>query len=315
MTSMMNPVTNKEYTGAVNKFILQTFATKYNWHDHRWCTYAQAKAKGWHVKAGEKGTKIEFWSMYDTKSRRILSIGEANKLLLEDANAKKRIRMVAKSYVVFNAEQIEGIPLLEKSRSSIAPSEQITLKKIETIAGGMGVPIENKGNVSLYNKTRDVIYMPPLDKFVSVSDYAAVLLHELSHSTMHPSRLNRSCEGEFKLEARAKEELRAEISSVFMMSELDLTYGSQHLDNHKAYIQSWIELLENNPEELFQAIKEAEKIQEYMMELCPDKIVDKQREFTDKCLSDRILEGISKAKSNTERNSMVHDMSHEREII
>jgi len=39
----------------------------------------------------------------------------------------------------------------------------------------------------------------------------------------------------------------------------------EHMDNHKAYIQSWITALEQNPNELFAAIKEAGKISDYLL--------------------------------------------------
>ena len=38
------------------------------------------------------------------------------------------------------------------------------------------------------------------------------------------------------------------------------------MENHKAYIQNWIEVLENEPKELFNAIKDAEKISDYLLE-------------------------------------------------
>ena len=46
-------------------------------------------------------------------------------------------------------------------------------------------------------------------------------------------------------------------------------YKRQLLDNHKAYIQSWIEILKNDPKILFQAIKDAEKISDYIQEQAP----------------------------------------------
>lgn len=39
-----------------------------------------------------------------------------------------------------------------------------------------------------------------------------------------------------------------------------------HFDLHKAYIQSWIETLEKDPQELFVAIKDANSIANYLME-------------------------------------------------
>lgn len=38
-----------------------------------------------------------------------------------------------------------------------------------------------------------------------------------------------------------------------------------HMENHKAYIQNWIAALEQNPNELFAAIKEAGKISDYLL--------------------------------------------------
>ena len=38
------------------------------------------------------------------------------------------------------------------------------------------------------------------------------------------------------------------------------------LDNHKAYIQSWIQVLKSDLDELFRAFKDAEKISDYILE-------------------------------------------------
>lgn len=38
------------------------------------------------------------------------------------------------------------------------------------------------------------------------------------------------------------------------------------MENHEAYVQSWIKVLENEPNELFAAIKDAEKISDYLIE-------------------------------------------------
>ena len=52
-----NVVTSKPYRG-VNTFWLSMVADIQGYEDPRWCTFKQAKDKGWHVKKGEKGTKI-----------------------------------------------------------------------------------------------------------------------------------------------------------------------------------------------------------------------------------------------------------------
>lgn len=61
----------------------------------------------------------------------------------------------------------------------------------------------------------------------------------------------------------AKEELRAEIASSFVNSGLGII-SSSVMENHKAYIQSWIRIIEDKESELFSAITDAEKIADYM---------------------------------------------------
>lgn len=68
----------------------------------------------------------------------------------------------------------------------------------------------------------------------------------MCHATGHEKRLNRDLTGEKGTPKYAKEELRAEIGSSFLMQNLGLKYDEKHLENHKAYIQFWIQLLKEN---------------------------------------------------------------------
>ena len=62
----------------------------------------------------------------------------------------------------------------------------------------------------------------------------------------------------------AREELIAEISSSFLMQKLNVDIKAEHYDNHKTYIQSWINILEDKPNELFRAINESNKVVDYI---------------------------------------------------
>ena len=46
--------------------------------------------------------------------------------------------------------------------------------------------------------------------------------------------------------------------SCFMGVDLDVTATPQHIDNHKAYVQAWIQSIRGKPETLIRAIKDAE---------------------------------------------------------
>ncbi len=260
-----NVVSNTEYRG-VNSFWLSYAAEQKGYSDPRWCTFKQAKDKGWKVKKGEHGTQVEFWSMYDTETKKKLTARESN-LLREKLGEDfyERVKPISSVYTVFNAEQMEGIPKREKTQEPIQSDE--LLHKRDTLIKNMGFTFHEGGDRAFYRPGDDSVTLPKMEQFRSVYDYMSVFLHESGHATGHGSRLNRDLSGGFGSEKYAREELRAEIASAFTSQELGLGGMSEkHLDNHKAYIQSWIEVLEKEPQELFTAIREAERISDYLIE-------------------------------------------------
>ena len=64
----------------------------------------------------------------------------------------------------------------------------------------------------------------------------------------------------------AKEELNAEIASSFICADLHLQPDEEHINNHAAYIQNWIKVLTDEPEALFAAIKNADAIENYILD-------------------------------------------------
>ena len=155
------------------------------------------------------------------------------------------------------------------------------------------VQVEHHGNEAYYSPKEDKIVLPEIGRFRTAEDYYATRLHETAHSTGASSRLNRDLSGIFGSESYAKEELRAEIASSLLFADLKLPTSAQTLDNHKAYIQSWIADLEKDPLILFQAIKDAEKISDYILENGPislQKIYENQRSKENDYSAEQVLE-------------------------
>ena len=90
----------------------------------------------------------------------------------------------------------------------------------------------------------------------------------MAHSTGHPDRLNRNIQNQFGSIDYAIEELNAEISSLFLGSDLGLPleYDSELMADHANYVTSWISILKNDPNELFRACATADKISTYLMD-------------------------------------------------
>jgi antirestriction protein ArdC len=273
----VNAVSGKRYNGN-NTFYLMIAAMNVGYADPRWATYKQAQEQGWQVRKGETGTKIEYWSEYDptqTKKSakrlneriRDMTDGEFSPEKAEESREGYKVGFV-KHYTVFNAAQIEGIPPLE-----IEPviKEFNANERAEKIMDNCGVSIVYGSAGAFYNPDNDRIRMPNRELFVNEEHFYATVLHEIAHSTGHPSRLDREegMKSVFGTQEYAKEELRAEMASLFIHAGIGLVVTEegmeQHTQNHAAYVQSWMEILKEDYKEFFRATKDANKIADYVL--------------------------------------------------
>ena len=252
-----NPVSKTVYHGS-NYFSLLLTSMAKGYQDPRWCTFAQIKEQGWTLKAGKgQSAKIEFWYPYDREQKKAISWQEFREA---GGQINDRYQIFSRAYSVYNGDMIVGIPKLEVRQNEIQPVELV-----DTISRNMGVPISYHQTArAFYRPIEDRIYLPYRQQFNSEYAYASTALHELSHATGAEHRLNRKQGGEFGTEPYAYEELVAEISSCFLSSELPIGQTEEHLKNHKAYVQSWIQGIKEQPDALFRAVKDAEQAAVYL---------------------------------------------------
>jgi antirestriction protein ArdC len=250
-----NATTEKAYKGG-NKFKLMVTANEKGFDDPRWITFNQAKEKGWKVKKGSQSVALEKW---------IFSRKNIDKITREETIEKLK-NPIVNYFRVFNANDIDGIPPLETTLNMTQNDSNIT-NIINTLKESSLCDIyEEKQDRAYYSSLHDHIVMPPQEIFVSNEQYLGTLLHEMGHSTGHQERLNRPLGNGFASPEYAKEELRAEISSIFSQNELGIDLKTQHIDNHSAYINSWIQVLKNDPNEIYRASSDAEKITNLVIE-------------------------------------------------
>lgn len=268
-----NGITGIKYNG-INNLYLSFIALKRNYKDNRWVTYNQMKKKHWNFikDAKGQGVPVEFWGMKNKESNKFITFDEYNKIIEQDPDKENKYKLSRMSYVIFNGDLIDGL--------INSPSQDehniIDNKYINNIITNLNVSYMEKGDEAYYNYIKDEIVLPPSNIFKTEYSYYATQLHELAHSTGHKSRLNRNLDGEFASIEYAKEELRAEISSSFLMQQFHLEADLKHLNNHKAYVKSWLEILKQNPQELFNAISDANKIVLYLEEKSISKIKENE---------------------------------------
>ena len=190
-----NAVTGRAYHG-LNYFWLSCVAMQKNFSDSRWCTFNQAKAKGWKVNKGEKGTRVEFWSMFDTEEKRKLTTAEVEKLRksLTDEEFAERVKPVSNVFTVFNGDQIDGIPELPKAERTEFSSVELFAAR-DKLLENMRLELREGGNRAYYSPSEDYVRMPTVEQFDDTYSYMSVFLHEAAHASGAAHRLNRDLTG------------------------------------------------------------------------------------------------------------------------
>lgn len=186
------------------------------------------------------------------------------------------LRRGLKGYRVFALEKIKHLlpqcyideqPYFAKqetlAKQTMVESEkdQAFVNQAKLIIEAMGVPvIERDEDRAYYSVKEDHIVIPPRDKFKSDKARFAVILHELSHSTGHPSRLDRTLGNPFGSQTYAKEELIAETATLFMC----LDQGLETFHSHAAYLESWTQQFADQKKALLSVCKQAKEAQSYL---------------------------------------------------
>ena len=262
----LNPTTGKAYRGG-NAIHLMATGLLRGYGDPRWMTCRQASEMAWQVRKGERGTQIEFWEVKagrDTRSESIRADDGDGHQPADELDAGRGNRLIHRVYTVFNAKQIQGIP-------EWTPNEQSVFEMVEAaeqILKNSGATIHHdQADLAFYNRSSDSIHLPPKHAFKDAASYYGTALHEAAHSSGHPSRLNRATLTEsyrFGDISYAKEELRAELASVFLAAERGIPHDPEQ---HAAYVGSWIKTLKEDKNEIFRAAHDASRAADFLLAL------------------------------------------------
>lgn len=247
----LNLQSGKPYNG-VNRLLLYLapYTSPY------WVTYKQATQCGGHVRKGEKGTEIIFFTSY------------------KDKKNNDKVRPVMRYYRVFNVEQCEGVDYPKEVTPEFNPIEQG-----QAVIDGFTdcPPIHWGGNSAAWNPRTDQVLSPKPEQFKSPEYYYAVMYHELIHSTGHESRSGRLAgdASRFGSGSYAKEELVAEVGSAFLLHHAGID-ASGLFDNSAGYIAGWLKALNNDTRLIVQASKLAAQAADYILQGKPEEATTKE---------------------------------------
>ena len=249
-----NAATGRGYSG-VNVLILWGAVVQHGFPCQSWLTFRQALSLGGHVRRGEHGTTVVYADRFipDDEKRRASETGE-------DAQPIPFL----KRFAVFNASQCEGLP---DDLAVVAPPPEPGLiePKVEALIRASGIDFRIGGDRAFYVPAADYVQVPPPQVFFEPINWHRTALHECSHASGAPHRLNRDLSGSFGSKKYAFEELVAEISAAFCCAALGIVPTVRHAD----YIGSWAEVLREDNRAIVRAASQASKAADFLLGFLP----------------------------------------------
>ena len=250
----VNAATGRRYQG-INITLLWQSSAESGYASNRWLTYRQASMAGGHVRRNEKGTRVVFYRTI-----------EKRKNATDPPDSPPETFRVMRAFTLFNVEQCEELPDSVLGEAVACAMPRSGFPDVDALVERCGVPIRHGGNSASYDRKTDAILMPPANSFKSAEHYYCTLLHELCHWTGRQDRLDRpgiTARIAIASAGCAYEELIAEIGSAFLCAE----FGIRGDLRHEAYVESWIDLMEDKPRAIFQAAAEAQTAADYLISL------------------------------------------------
>ena len=212
-------------------------------------TFQQAQKEGGHVKKGEKASMVVFWKWLKIED--------------EDTREEKEVPFL-RYFNVFHVDQCEGIfPRFRASEPQIITPAQANDAAEDVIRDYLhrsGVHlVSRESSEAFYRPSTDTVVLPLRTQFADTAEYYSTAFHELTHSTGHPTRLNRITEtARFGSAPYSKEELCAELGASFLVNHLGLETPSS-FRNNAAYIDHWLHVLKEDKRLLVTAAGQADK--------------------------------------------------------
>jgi len=235
-----NACTGTGYRG-VNICILWDAALRAGYPTNGWMTYRQALSMGGQVRKGERGATVVF-----TKRYRINGVEDEEKTI-----------SMLKTYTVFNSGQIDGLP----DPPQLAPMPLADrLGAVQRFIDLTGAQISHGGGQACYVPSKDFVNLPPFGSFKTTEGYYATALHELTHWSGAPHRLNRDLSGRFGTRSYAAEELIAELGAAFLCAHLNIEGDLRHA----SYLKDWLDLLKQDNRAIFTAASKASQAADFL---------------------------------------------------
>lgn len=313
-------ISGRTYEGS-NAFLLFLHTAEKGYKAPVYMTYGQLHREGAQVLKGEKAVPVFKWgfSIKDKDGKKVTEEEFHN--MTDDEKKECKRRPFLKIYPEFNIDQTNMSEVNKEKYDAVV--SQFSKTDVPTITDGMYVnkaidrmmekqewvckiqyDKEEKG--AYYSPAKDIVVLPtkaqfrihpddPEECFKDGQEYYGTALHEMAHSTGHPSRLDRLKPTAFGSPEYAKEELVAELTSAMVGNTLG--FDRRISDNNVAYLQNWTSALRKEPKFIVSVMADVNKASRIIIEN-----IDKQRiALGEKPLVQGALDGVEEKVKNEQQ--------------
>ena len=320
MFGLPQNISGRTYEGS-NAFLLFLHTAENGYKAPVYMTFGQLHKEGAQVLKGEKAVPVFKWgfSIKDKDGKKVTEEEFHN--MTDDEKKECNRRPFLKIYPEFNIDQTNMSEVNKEKYDAVV--SQFRKTDVPTITDGMYVnkaidrmmekqewvcriqyDKEEKG--AYYNPAKDIVVLPtkaqfrihpddPEECFKDGQEYYGTALHEMAHSTGHPSRLDRLKPAAFGSPEYAKEELVAELTSAMVGNTLG--FDRRISDNNVAYLQNWTSALRKEPKFIVTVMADVNKASRMIIEN-----IDKQRiALGEKPLVQGALDGVEEKVKNEQQ--------------
>lgn len=320
MFGLPQNISGRTYEGS-NAFLLFLHTAENGYKAPVYMTFGQLHKEGAQVLKGEKAVPVFKWgfSIKDKDGKKVTEEEFHN--MTDDEKKECNRRPFLKIYPEFNIDQTNMSDVNKEKYDAVV--SQFRKTDVPTITDGMYVnkaidrmmekqewlckiqyDKEEKG--AYYNPAKDIVVLPtkaqfrihpddPEECFKDGQEYYGTALHEMAHSTGHPSRLDRLKPAAFGSPEYAKEELVAELTSAMVGNTLG--FDRRISDNNVAYLQNWTSALRKEPKFIVSVMADVNKASRIIIEN-----IDKQRiALGEKPLVQGALDGVEEKVKNEQQ--------------
>lgn len=320
MFGLPQNISGRTYEGS-NAFLLFLHTAENGYKAPVYMTFGQLHKEGAQVLKGEKAVPVFKWgfSIKDKDGKKVTEEEFHN--MTDDEKKECNRRPFLRIYPEFNIDQTNMSEVNKEKYDAVV--SQFRKTDVPTITDGMYVnkaidrmmekqewvckiqyDKEEKG--AYYNPAKDIVVLPtkaqfrihpddPEECFKDGQEYYGTALHEMAHSTGHPSRLDRLKPAAFGSPEYAKEELVAELTSAMVGNTLG--FDRRISDNNVAYLQNWTSALRKEPKFIVSVMADVNKASRIIIEN-----IDKQRiALGEKPLIQGALDGVEEKVKNEQQ--------------